>query len=417
MKEDVGQRPETLLPTKFGTFRVRVYEVNGVDYATAIIAGETQGKEDLPLRVHSSCLTGESFESLKCDCKPQLDIALQYINANGGVVLYLQQEGRGIGLGNKIRAYALQEQGHDTVDANLMLGFAADLRTYDEAAMVVNDLGIKSVRLMTNNPEKVSALKELGINITGRIPVLADVNRYSAGYLEAKRVHMGHMLELNGRNGGPTRPFVHVNFAVNSFSQSCDKNGDQINLSCSTDWQRVHTLRETYTAVAVGANTWFNDNPQLTAREAKLGRKPSRQPDRIIFAGKRHCSFTPDDRRTFVVGNNHPKSNDGRIALNVDDHNLEGVLYDLRKHEVTSILVEGGATLIQSFMRQGFIDLLTVYVATKDETTAIKAAQKALPFAPGDYKIEQMGDGTLISINAPQFQGVGQIVKPEKMAV
>ena len=365
MSNHLGSRPETLLPTKFGTFKVRVYEFNDQEFATAIISGSTKKQVNLPVRVHSACLTGESFESLKCDCKAQLDLAMNYIGLNGGVVLYLPQEGRGIGLGNKIRAYALQEQGHDTVEANLKLGFPPDLRTYDEAAMIIKDLGIESINLLTNNPEKVDALKSLGINVAGRIPVLADVNQHSAGYLEAKRSRMGHMLELKGKESGPTRPFVHVNFAINSMAQSSTAEGKPINLSCAVDWNRVHQLRESYTAVAVGANTWYTDQPRLTAREEKLNRPPFRQPDRVIFAGKRPCTFIKDQRRTFVVGKNHPPVPDGRIRIKVNDYSLATVLYDLRKHQVTSLLVEGGPKLIKSFLKQGFIDLLTVYVSSK----------------------------------------------------
>ncbi len=401
MNDILSSRPETLLPTKFGTFRVRVYELDTHTFATAIISGPTKNQVNLAVRVHSACLTGESFESLKCDCKGQLDLAMTYIAKHGGVILYLQQEGRGIGLGNKIRAYALQEQGHDTVDANLKLGFAADLRTYDEAAMIIADLGITSIHLLTNNPEKVNALKSLGIPVTGRIPVLADVNQYSAGYLESKRARMGHMLESDRYENGIKRPFVHVNFAINSCSEFSADNGSQLNLSCSEDWQRVHALRETYTAVAVGVNTWYTDQPKLTAREEKLKRPPAKQPDRVIFAGQRPCEFTNDNRRTFIIGNNHPTVNDGRIAIHASGYDLDTALYDLREQEVMSLLVEGGPTLIRSFLQQGHIDLLTIYVATKDKEIALKSAQKALPFDPDDIWIESFGEGSLLTITSP----------------
>jgi len=401
MNDTINSRPETLLPTKFGTFRVRVYELDDRTFATAIISGPTKNQINLPVRVHSACLTGESFESLKCDCKGQLDLAMTYIAQHGGVILYLPQEGRGIGLGNKIRAYALQEQGHDTVDANLKLGFAADLRTYDEAAMIIADLEITSVHLLTNNPEKVNALKSLGIPVTGRIPVLAPTNQYSAEYLESKRARMGHMLESDHHNQEMKRPFVHVNFAINSYSEFSADNGAQLNLSCPEDWQRVHSLRETYTAVAVGAKTWHKDQPRLTAREEKLKRPPARQPDRVIFAGQRSCKFVKDDRRTFIVGDNHPDISDGCIMIYTSGYDLGTALHDLRKQEVNSLLVEGGPTLITSFLQQGYIDLLTIYVATKNKETALISAQKSLPFDPSDIWIEAFGEGNLLTITSP----------------
>ena len=415
MNGNTRPQPEALLPTRFGTFKVRVYETDDGNNATAIISEETEGKKDLPLRVHSACFTGEALHSLKCECKDQLDLALSYIGENGGVVIYLSQEGRGIGLGNKIRAYALQEQGYDTVDANLKLGFPADLRTYDEAAMIIKDLGIQSIRLLTNNPEKVHALKELGINVTGRIPVLAKVNEHSAGYIETKRVHMGHMLELEGSQSEPTRPFVHVNFAMNDCRDSDSEKGSQINLSCKTDWNRVHRLRETYSGIAVGANTWEMDQPRLTARQEFLGRAASRQPDRVIFAGKRACNFKADERRTFVVGSNHPKTEDGRIAISMSDYKLVDVLYGLREKGITSLLVEGGPTLIRSFLEQGFVDMFTIYVCTVNSEIALSAANKMFSFTTEDVQLERFGEGTLLTIQNPKYLKSVSVVEQKEV--
>ena len=162
----------------------------------AIVKGDVAGREGVPVRVHSECLTSEVFGSLKCDCKDQLDRALDRIMAApAGVLVYLRQEGRGIGLGNKIRAYALQAKGRDTYQANRELGFADDLRRYDVAAEILRSLRVGSIDLLTNNPEKLSALKASGIDVRRRLPSLAAVNAHNVGYLRAKREQTGHLIE------------------------------------------------------------------------------------------------------------------------------------------------------------------------------------------------------------------------------
>jgi GTP cyclohydrolase II len=185
------------LPTRHGTFMVTVFRYTDDPQKehVAIIAGDVKGADNVPVRLHSECLTSEVLGSLKCDCNEQLEHALRTIAEDGcGVVLYLRQEGRGIGLANKIRAYALQARGVDTVDANRALGLPDDTRRYDGAAAMLQHLGVRSVRLMTNNPEKVAAMRGLGVEVRERLPVLIPPNPHSKGYLEAKRVRMNHSL-------------------------------------------------------------------------------------------------------------------------------------------------------------------------------------------------------------------------------
>jgi 3,4-dihydroxy 2-butanone 4-phosphate synthase/GTP cyclohydrolase II len=186
----------TNLPTRFGDFLVNIYTAEGGQECLAIIAGRINTEAKVAVRVHSACLTAEVLSSLKCDCKSQLDYALNYISEAGGVVLYLPQEGRGVGLINKIRAYSLQEKGYDTVDANRALGLPDDARTYNDAAAILSDLGINKVRLITNNPSKVSALMALGIDVCERIPLPLMSNKHSTDYLETKRKRMGHLIEI-----------------------------------------------------------------------------------------------------------------------------------------------------------------------------------------------------------------------------
>jgi 3,4-dihydroxy 2-butanone 4-phosphate synthase/GTP cyclohydrolase II len=185
---------ETTVPTRHGDFQVRAYRdrMTGADHVALVSGTPVNGAL---VRVHSECLTGEVFGSLKCECGPQLDASLDAIQAEGGVVVYLRgQEGRGIGLINKLRAYSLQEEGLDTLDANLALGLPGDNRDYSAATSILEDLGLSSVRLLTNNPEKVRQLEERGVSVIERVPLIVGVGSHNEGYLAAKRDRMGHHL-------------------------------------------------------------------------------------------------------------------------------------------------------------------------------------------------------------------------------
>jgi GTP cyclohydrolase II len=183
------------LPTEHGSFRARaVRDEKGVEHAI-IYTGDLATKPDLPVRIHSECLTGEVFGSLRCDCKQQLGAALDYFRAEGrGLLIYLRQEGRGIGLFNKIEAYSLQDGGLDTVEANHQLGLASDSRSYQLAVQILKELGVQSVHLLTNNPRKIHALGQSGIEITRRIPVNISPNDHNSAYLLTKKLKMEHIL-------------------------------------------------------------------------------------------------------------------------------------------------------------------------------------------------------------------------------
>ncbi|EFJ51564.1 hypothetical protein VOLCADRAFT_116428, partial [Volvox carteri f. nagariensis] len=223
---------ETLLPTRHGKFRLRGYKHSidgGVTFTepTAIIAGRVEGQENVPLRVHDACFTSEVLGSLKCDCAEQLELALQTVQKDPpGLVIYLQQEGRGIGLANKIAAYSLQEQGLDTVDANRALGLPDDCREYSSVRNMLADLGIKSIRLITNNPRKINVLTKLGINVTGRIPCLVAAGKYNQGYLEAKRDRMAHMLAGGESEGSGADEPIAMAGAGGGLTEDGELNGD-----------------------------------------------------------------------------------------------------------------------------------------------------------------------------------------------
>jgi len=190
----------TKLPTGFGEFMAVGYR-SLVDnkHHVALVKGDVEGREDVLVRVHSECLTGDVFHSLRCDCGEQLESALSMIESEGsGVLLYLSQEGRGIGLLNKLRAYKLQEEGLDTVDANLRLGLPADLRDYGIGAQILVDLGLTSIRILTNNPKKISGLAGYGLSVTDQIPIQHVPNPHNEAYLRAKRDRLGHTLHHQG---------------------------------------------------------------------------------------------------------------------------------------------------------------------------------------------------------------------------
>jgi 3,4-dihydroxy 2-butanone 4-phosphate synthase/GTP cyclohydrolase II len=195
----VRRGAETVLPTDFGgDFRLYVYE-NDVDNLkhVALVKGEISPDEPILVRVHSECLTGDVFGSRRCDCGSQLDRAMVMVAQEGrGVILYMQQEGRGIGLLNKIKAYALQDEGCDTVEANLRLGFKPDLRDYGIGAQILADLGVRKMRLMTNNPKKIIGLEGYGLEVVEQVPIVIEPNHTNIRYLRTKKEKMGHLLDF-----------------------------------------------------------------------------------------------------------------------------------------------------------------------------------------------------------------------------
>ena len=181
------------LPTKYGKFKIKAYKDANQEHLA--IMSENFETLDAPyVRIHSECLTGDTLGSLKCDCQNQLDLSLKFIAEHSGLVIYHRQEGRNIGLLNKVNAYALQDQGRNTIQANLELGFGEDDRDYSIVGYIFNDLGVKKLKLITNNPKKIQYVESLGVEIVERIPAITKSNKYNEAYLFTKKEHMGHML-------------------------------------------------------------------------------------------------------------------------------------------------------------------------------------------------------------------------------
>ena len=188
---------ESNVPTQFGEFRMMAFSEDDKNWMPhmALIAKDTDVEKPTNVRIHSECITGEVFHSKKCECGEQLDSAMKYMQENGGIILYLRQEGRNIGIINKLKAYALQEKGLDTVQANLQLGLPADNRDFSVAIDMLEQIGVKSVNLMTNNPEKIKFIKDSNIGYNSRIPLQIKSNEASASYLKTKRDYFGHLLD------------------------------------------------------------------------------------------------------------------------------------------------------------------------------------------------------------------------------
>jgi len=259
------EHPDTAqatLPSRFGEFRIVVFRTDGSE-VTAMIHGEVDGDEPVLVRLHSECLTGEALASLRCDCGTQLEAALAQIGrAERGVLLYLPHEGRGIGLFDKIRAYALQDEGMDTVDANVALGLPVDGRDYGLGADALRRLGVRRVRVLTNNPAKIDALRAHGLEVVERVALEATPNPVNLGYLLTKQRRMGHLLELVSRRSlepivrtDPSVPLVTVHYAQTIDGRIAARGGDSRWVSSEASLTLAHELRASHNAVLVGIGT------------------------------------------------------------------------------------------------------------------------------------------------------------------
>jgi GTP cyclohydrolase II len=372
----------TRLPTAEGNFTLYLYHNNQDDKEhLALVMGEPAPGEPVLVRVHSECLTGDVLGSRRCDCGPQLQRAMQLIAANGaGVLLYLRQEGRGIGLLDKMRAYNLQDEGLDTVDANLALGHGADERDYTIAALILQDLGVSHVQLLTNNPAKIEGLQALAINVTGRTPLKTAVTPDNASYLQTKVTRMRHLLQLDElrpvwpeRNG---RPYITLSYAQSLDGSIAVRRGQSTPISGPETLRLTHQLRASHDAILVGIGTVLADDPRLTVRLV-----PGPDPQPVVL--DTHLRF-PMSARLLQNGRlpwiaTNDTADPQQIAtlcatgatvwpLPTDDLgqvSLLALLDKLKAQGINSLMVEGGARVITSFLAQHLVDRLVVTVSPR----------------------------------------------------
>jgi GTP cyclohydrolase II len=374
------------LPTRFGDLLIHVFRLGDETEVVALVHGEVAGDEPVLVRLHSECLTGEALGSLRCDCGEQLEVGLEQIGqAERGVLLYLRHEGRGIGLFDKIRAYALQDGGLDTVDANVALGLPVDGRDYTAAAAVLKKLGVQRVRLMTNNPAKLQALAEHGLEIVQRVAIEAAPNPVNVTYLRTKANRMGHLLEPNApllpaapvANGHHTRPAVTVHYAQTIDGRIAARTGDAHWVSGESSLQLAHELRASHDAVMVGIGTVLADDPRLTVR---LVEGPS--PIRVIVDSTLRIPVGANvlaDRTVRTIVATTPAASEERArairaaggeilrahANDAGGVDLGDLLRRLRGIGIASLLIEGGRGIITSALRARAVDRLAVCIAPK----------------------------------------------------
>ena len=345
----------------------------------ALVIGDIQERRDVLVRVHSECFTGDTLGSLRCDCGPQLQRSMQLIAEEElGVIVYLRQEGRNIGLLDKLRAYNLQDEGYDTVDANLMLGHQADNRDYIIAALILKNLGVQSARLLTNNPQKIEDIRNYGIHVSARIPLQEGVNHENLGYLITKAQRMRHMLDLNlltipQNISSGERPFVTLSYAQSLDGSIAARQGEPLLLSGAESMMMTHRLRADHDAILVGIGTVLADDPRLSVRLVD-----GQSPQPIILDSQFRFPATAQmlsgpvppwivtlenteskHRQELEQAGTHiirlPANKDGRIELSA-------LLATLSQQGIRSLMVEGGARVITSFLTEGMANRLALTI-------------------------------------------------------
>jgi 3,4-dihydroxy 2-butanone 4-phosphate synthase/GTP cyclohydrolase II len=387
------------IPTVDGEFTLSLYENSEDDKDhLALVYGDIDTEENVLVRVHSECFTGDVLGSLRCDCGEQLDASMRRIASEGaGVLLYLRQEGRGIGLHSKLKAYNLQDEGYDTVEANQMLGHGADERDYSIGAQILKDLGVQSIRLLTNNPEKIESLEEHGISVAERVPLQPHVNRHNSDYLRTKVDRMRHLLELGPLNDGERknphgtdllalqqrakdhfqktgRPFVTLTYAQSLDGSIATSDQQPLSISGDQSLAFTHQLRATHDAILVGIGTVLSDDPRLNVRHTD-----GSHPTPVVL--DTHLRFPLDAQLLSckgpkpIIATNESASKDRQVRLEAEGASVvrlscteDGICLDpllkaLAEKGITTLMVEGGTEVIASFLKNRLVDHLIVTIA------------------------------------------------------
>jgi GTP cyclohydrolase II len=402
------------LPTPYGEFEAHAFECDSGSVYLALVRGDVTSGSAVLARLHSECLTGDALGSLRCECGIQLRSSLRMIAAEGrGVMIYAtDQEGRGIGLINKLLAYVEQDHGADTVDANLRLGLPVDLRRYDAAAAVLLELGVRSVRLITNNPAKAAGLQAAGVQVEELQPIATAAHSRNNGYLRTKQERLGHHIGATPLNGWhepvvdvtgllgaiqvhTDRPHVVLKYAQTLDGRIATASGDSKWISGPDERAISHALRAACDAVLVGVGTVVNDDPQLTVRLV-----PGASPVRVVLDSTLRTPATArildDDASTIVYTTDRASADRVEelqsrhvgvrlVAAGAGGVGISPVLQDLYTVGVRSLLVEGGAQVITAMLAAGHVDRLIVAVAP----TIIGAGTEAV----GDLGIATVASG------------------------
>lgn len=387
------------MPTGFGEFSLYLYAEQGKEHL-ALVKGDVRDKAGIPVRVHSECLTGDVFGSRRCDCGDQLKHSLQFLGrAEAGILIYLRQEGRGIGLQKKMEAYNLQDQGMDTVEANIRLGHQADERDYGIAGRILRDLEVSSIRLITNNPHKVEELQRHGVTVEARIPIEVGHHPDNIEYLRSKAERMSHLLSFRERtpehhelafieplidqlmlareDSGQPYPFVTVTYAQSMDGSIAADGGATLLLSSQQALTLTHYLRAHHDGLLVGVNTILTDDPQLTVRHC-----PGENPRTVILDSQLR---TPSDSRVLKQSGKPPiilttreadpeqrsrLTSRGAVVLAVDSDDSGSVdirqaLAALTTQGIRTLMVEGGGKTLSTFFKHHLVNYCVITITPK----------------------------------------------------
>jgi 3,4-dihydroxy 2-butanone 4-phosphate synthase/GTP cyclohydrolase II len=412
------------LATSYGTFQVSCFRLTSGSTYLALVRGQPVGAADVLVRLHSACLTGDTLGSSRCDCGAQLRASMRRLAAErSGILLYaVDDEGRGVGIVEKIRAYGLQDLGHDTVDANVRLGHPVEGRDFREAAEVLRVLGVRSVRLLTNNPAKVGAIRAAGIDVREVIAVTTSPNHRSLGYLRSKRDRLGHAplgaapsempsaaIDVSEIVGAPNGhlPYVVLKYAQTIDGRTATSSGDSRWISGSDERALSHAIRAWGDAICVGIGTVLADDPQLTVRLV-----PGPSPVRVVFDSRLSI---PDGARVladgpatvlFTTDRSDParrralaeRGIDVRVVPTCDDGvDLASALTEMRRLGFATVVVEGGARIATSLLAARLVDRIVVSIAP----TLLGAGRDAV----GDLGIDRVAAG--LHLRDPLVRSVG----------
>jgi len=438
-KLEITHHIQARIPNEEGEFILHLFRTNiDSNDHLALVSGDIAQKNNVLTRVHSECFTGDVLGSHRCDCNAQLHMGMDEISKRGdGILIYLRQEGRGIGLLNKLKTYELQDKGHDTVDANLMIGREADERSYEIAAQILKYFSVQSIELLTNNPSKVSGLEDEGISVSSRIDIHAPVTEINYSYLKTKMERMEHFIPISEPflqkpqseieriledfsglltkklNERLNRPAVSLSFAQSLDGSIASENGTTTLISGRRSLKLTHGLRALHQGILVGIGTVLIDDPQLTVR-LKDGENPVPiilDSQLRISADARVLNQTDADPIIITTKDANPakiqklESKGVRIVQTSANGsgriNIEEMLQKIFEMDIISIMVEGGSEIITSFLQSQFVDLLLLTISP-DFLGGVRSVrslgQSGKQFIPGvvDLKQQQLGKDIIV---------------------